>query len=213
MSGIVHKEIDAYIDGLAPKGDDALQEVERQGLTGGWPIVGHAEGSLLHVLARSIGARRILELGTAIGYSGTWLARALPPDGELVTVEWDPENAAVARANFERTGVARRVKVEVGAALDVVPRIKGPFDLIFNDIDKRFYVDVLPLCIERLRVGGLLVTDNVLWSGRVAKRTRDRESAVIHEYNEKLAADPRMASVIVPLRDGVSVALKLKDSP
>ncbi|OGS51098.1 MAG: hypothetical protein A3K65_06615 [Euryarchaeota archaeon RBG_16_68_12] len=212
MSGIVHKEIEAYIDRLAPRGDDTLQEVEREGLKGGWPIVGHAEGSFLHVLARSIQARRILELGTAIGYSGTWLARALPPDGELVTVEWDPENAEIARANFERTGVAKRVTLEVGAALDVVPRIKGPFDLIFNDIDKQFYVDVLPLCIERLRVGGLLVTDNVLWSGRVAKRTRDRESAVIHAYNERLAADPRMAAVIVPLRDGVSVALKIKDS-
>ncbi len=211
MTGIVHKEIDAYVDRLAPKGDAALQEVERQGLSGGWPIVGHSEGAFLHVLARAVGARRILELGTAIGYSGTWLARALPPDGELVTVEWDPENAAIARANFEKTGVAKHVRLETGAALEVVPRIRGPFDLIFNDIDKRFYVDILPMCIERLRVGGLLVTDNVLWSGRVAKRTRDRDAAVIHEYNEKLASDPRMAAVIVPLRDGVSVALKVKD--
>src|SRR3972149_5506731 len=206
MSGIVHKEIDAYIDRLAPRGDDTLQEVEREGLKGGCPIVGHAEGSFLHVLARSIQARRILELGTAIGYSGTWLARALPPDGELVTVEWDPENAKIARRNFERTGVSKRVRIVTGSALEVVPPIKGPFDLVFNDIDKKSYADILPHCTKKLRVGGLLVTDNVLWSGRVAEVPRKGEAQVIHEYNERLAADPRMVAVIVPLRDGVSIA-------
>ena len=211
MPGIVYDEIDAYIDGLANVGDSALQAVERQGREGAWPIVGPAEGSLLHILARSIGARRILELGTAIGYSGTWLARALPPDGELITVEWNPETAGIARENFEKTGVAKRVRVEVGSALDLLPRIDGPLDLIFNDIDKQYYVEVLPLCIARLRVGGVLVTDNVLWSGRVAKKRRTKEAEIIHDYNRRLAADSRMAVVIVPLRDGVSIALRVAD--
>ena len=211
MPGIVFDEIEGYIDGLANRGDAALESVEKEGVAEGWPIVGPAEGSLLHVLARSIRARRILELGTAIGYSGTWLARALPPDGELVTVEWKPETAEIARKNFTKTGVAKRVRIEVGSATDVVPRLQGPFDFIFNDIDKRHYVEVLPLCISKLRAGGLLVTDNVLWSGSVAKRRRSKEAEVIHEYNRRLAADPRMIVVIVPLRDGVSVALKVED--
>src|SRR3989454_6423540 len=204
MPGIVFDEIELYIDGLADRGDAALQAVEEQGRDEDWPIVGPAEGSLLHVLARSIGARRVLELGTAIGYSGTWLARALPADGELVTVEWNPETAEIARKNFEKTGVAKRVRLQVGSATEIVPSLKGSFDLVFNDIDKAHYVEVLPACIAKLRVGGLLVTDNVLWSGRVAKSPRDKESATIHEYNTKLAADPRMVTVIVPLRDGVS---------
>ena len=211
MAGIVFDEIDEYIDGLANRGDKDLQDVEKQGRDGNWPIVGPAEGSLLHILARSIGARRILELGTAIGYSGTWLARALPPGGQLVTVEWTPETADIARKNFVKTGVAKRVRIEVGSALEVVPRLEGPFDLIFNDIDKQHYVAVLPLCISKLRPGGLLVTDNVLWSGTVAKRRRSREAEVIHEYNRKLAADPRMIVAVVPLRDGVSVALKAEE--
>jgi len=211
MAEIVDEAIDAYIDQLAARGDEALRIVERQGREERWPIVGPAEGSLLHILARSIRAKRILELGAAIGYSGTWLARALPSDGELVTVEWNPETAAIARKNFERTGVAKRVRIEIGSALDVVPRLRGRFDLIFNDIDKQHYGAVLPLCLEKLRVGGLLLTDNVLWSGTVTAARRTKEAQVIHEYNESLAKDPRMLPVIVPLRDGVSIALKVRD--
>src|SRR5436309_12756335 len=113
--GIVYKEIDEYIDGLANRGDAALRAVEKQGLDEGWPIVGAAEGSLLHILARSSRAKRILELGTAIGYSGTWLARALPDDGELVTGEHNPEPAGSARNNIEETGVADEVRIVNGA--------------------------------------------------------------------------------------------------
>src|SRR6266702_4842490 len=112
---IVYEEIDEYIDGLANRGDAALRAVEKQGLDEKWPIVGAAEGSLLHILARSLRAKRILELGTAIGYSGTWLARALPDDGELVTVEHNPETAALAQKNFEKTGVVSKVRILVGA--------------------------------------------------------------------------------------------------
>ena len=207
----MYEEIDAYIDGLANDGDDALRAVEHQGETEGWPIVGAAEGSFLHILARSIRATRALELGTAIGYSGTWLARALPNDGELVTVEFDPETAEIARANFAKTGVSSKVKILVGAAQDVLKDLTGPFDFIFNDIDKAGYPAVLEPCIERLRVGGLLVTDNVLWHGEAARKDRSAETVAIRTYNERVARDPRMVVAIVPLRDGVSVALKVRD--
>ena len=208
---IVYEEIDEYIDGLANPGDPALRAVERQGEEEGWPIVGSAEGSLLHILARAIRARRILELGTAIGYSVTWLARALPDDGELVTVEHNPETAAIARKNMEKTGVASKVKILVGDARGILKDLKGPFDYIFNDIDKAGYPAVLDPAIERLRVGGLLVTDNVLWGGDVARKDRSKETQAIRSYNERLAKDPRMIASIVPLRDGVSVALKVRE--
>lgn len=201
-----------YIDTLANRGGDALSKIEQEGLADDWPIVGAAEGSFLHVLAKAIGARRILELGTAIGYSGTWWARALPPDGELVTVEMDPETAKLADANLTKTGVRDRVTILVGPAQEVLADIDGPFDLIFVDIHKEGYPEVLEPCIRRLRVGGLLVTDNVLWHGAVADpKDRSKDTAAIRTYNTRLAKDPRMLTSILPLRDGVSVSLKLRE--
>lgn len=201
-----------YIDTLAARGGEALQQVEEEGLADRWPIIGAAEGSFLHILARAAGARRILELGTAIGYSATWWARALPPDGELVTVEANEETAKIAEANLARTGVADRVTILVGLAREVLDDLEGPFDLIFVDVNKDGYPDVLEPCIRRLRVGGLLVTDNVLWRGDVADpKDRSKETAAIRTYNERLAKDGRMLASILPLRDGVSVALKLHE--
>src|SRR6266516_6701769 len=211
MPGIVYDAIDAYIHDLSNRGDAALQAVENQGRDENWPIVGPAEGSLLHVLARAIGAKRILELGTAIGYSGTWLARALPEDGELVTVEHNPETAEIARKNLEKTGVAKKVRILVGPAQSILADLKGPFDLVFNDIDKAGYPAVLEPCIDRLRPGGVLVTDNALWRGEVARKERPKENQAIRTYNERLAKDPRMVATIVPLRDGVSIALKVHE--
>jgi len=201
-----------YIDALANRGGDPLSSIEDAGLRDDWPIVGAAEGSFLYILAKAIGARRILELGTAIGYSGTWFARALPPDGQLITVEADPETAKTAEANLATTGVADRVTVLVGPAQEMLEDLEGPFDLVFVDINKEGYPDVLEPCIRKLRVGGLLVTDNVLWHGDVANpKDRSKDTTAIRGYNERLAKDPRMISAILPLRDGVSVALKRRD--
>ncbi len=201
-----------YIDALANRGDGTLARIEEAGLADDWPIVGAAEGSFLHILAKASGAKRILELGTAIGYSGTWWARALPEDGELITVEADPETAKVAEANLAATGVRDRVTILVGPAQEVLEDLEGPFDLIFVDINKAGYPDVLEPCIRLLRAGGLLVTDNVLWHGAVADpRARSKDTVAIRAYNARLAKDPRMLASILPLRDGVSVAMKLRD--
>ena len=131
--------------------------------------------------------------------------------GQLVTVEGDSATANLAKANFEKAGVAARVTILVGSAQEILKDLKGPFDLIFNDIDKERYPDVLEPCIDRLRVGGLLVTDNVLWHGDVARKDRSADTKAIRAYNERLAEDPRMMTAITPVRDGVSVALKLRD--
>jgi len=201
-----------YIDSLADRGGDVLAKIEDEGLADNWPIVGAAEGSFLHILAKAVRARRILELGAAIGYSGTWWARALPDDGELITVEADPETAKIADANLTRTGVRGRVTILVGPAQEILGDLEGPFDLIFVDINKEGYPEVLEPCIRKLRVGGLLVTDNVLWHGTVADpKDRSKDTAAIRTYNERLARDPRMLAAILPLRDGVSVALKLRE--
>jgi len=212
MGDIVSDEVEAYVDAhLAPR-DRALAAVESQGERDRWPIVGPAEGMLLHLLTRLTKARRALELGTAIGYSTTWIARGLEPGGELVTVEWNPDTAKLAADNLARTGVADRVRILVGDAREILKDLKGPFDLVFNDIDKEGYPAVLPVLTERLRVGGVLATDNVLWSGKVARKGRgDAATRAIREYNDTLAADRRFASVIVPIRDGLSVALKVRD--
>jgi predicted O-methyltransferase YrrM len=208
---IVSPDVAGYVDSLANRGDETLKAVEGQGDREGWPIVGAAEGSFLHVLARAIGAKRVLELGTAIGYSGTWFARALPDGGQLITVEGNPATAKTAQANLEKTGVASKATILVGSAQEILEDLEGPFDLIFVDINKGAYPDVLEPCIRRLRVGGLLVTDNVLWGGDVARKSRSKETQAIRSYNKSLAKDPRMIASILPLRDGVSVALKVRE--
>jgi len=210
MGDIVPDPIEAYVETHLAARDPALAAVEAQGLRDDWPIVGPAEGTLLHLLTRLVRAKRALELGTAIGYSTTWIARGLEAGGELVSVEWNPDTATLAAENLKRTGVADRVRILVGDARAIVEDLDGPFDLVFNDIDKEGYPAVLPAIAERLRVGGLLVTDNVLWSGQVVKPRGDKATKAIRAYNDALAADPRFQSVILPLRDGVSVALKVR---
>ena len=211
MADIVPGKIEAYVEAHLAARDPALAAVEGQGEREGWPIVGPAEGTLLHVLTRLVKAKRALELGTAIGYSTTWIARGLEPGGELVTVEWNPDTAKTAAENLRKTGVADRVRILVGDARDILDDLDGPFDLVFNDIDKEGYPIVLPRVADLVRVGGLLVTDNVLWSGEVVKARADAETRAIRAYNDALAADPRFTSVIVPIRDGLSVALKVRD--
>src|SRR5262249_31681802 len=139
----------------------------RKGVERNLPLVDAEVGVLLRVLATSIGAKKILEIGTAVGYSGIWLAGALPAGGRLMTMEKDEERVREARANFERAGVTDPVSVIVGDAERMVAKVSGPFDLIFQDGDKRLYTPLLDRLVTLLRPGGLLVTDNVLWDGKV----------------------------------------------
>jgi predicted O-methyltransferase YrrM len=171
-------------------------------------------GGRLRVLATAVGATRILEIGTAIGYSGIWLAAALPANGTLVTMERDRKRAAQARQNFVQAGVADRVTVMIGDALLMLAKVAGPFDLIFQDGDKRMYLPMLDRLVELVRPGGLIVTDNVLWDGEVvpgfiAEATRKAEDTrAITEHNERLSRHPRLMTSIVPIRDGVAISVK-----
>jgi caffeoyl-CoA O-methyltransferase len=211
---IVPDAIEQYLASLNRHTDAVLAAVAEQGRALGVPCVDAEVGLFLHVLAVAIGARRVLEIGTGVGYSGIWLARALPGDGWLVSVERDPARAQAAAENFARAGVHDRAHVLVGDARRVLSKVSGPFDVIFNDGDKRQHEVVHERLVELVRPGGVIVTDNILWGGEVvpgyvAQAVRDAEATrAVAAYNERLAADPRLVTAIVPLRDGVAISVR-----
>ncbi|PYR30161.1 MAG: O-methyltransferase [Acidobacteria bacterium] len=204
MGLIVPDAVERYLAGLNQLADPVLLEIARAGEQQGLPLVDAEVGGLLRVLATAVGATAILEIGTAIGYSGIWLAAALPANGMLVTMERDRKRAAQARENFVRAGVADRVTVMIGDASLMLAKVAGPFDLIFQDGDKRSYLPMLDRLVDLVRPGGLIVTDNVLWDGEVvpgfmAQATRKAEDTrAITEYNERLSRHPRLMTSIVP---------------
>ena len=214
MGLIVPDAVEQYIAGLNQLADPVLRELERDGKEQKLPLIDAEVGALLRVLATAIGATRILEIGTAIGYSGIWLAGSLPPHGMLLTMEAKPERAQVARDNFARAGLAERASVIVGDAQRMLAKVSGPFDLIFQDGNKPQYLTQLDRLVELLRPGGLLVTDNVLWDGDVvpgfatpAKHPAADTRAIV-EYNQRIHHHPQLMTVIVPLRDGVAISVK-----
>lgn len=215
MGTIVPLPIEQYLASLNRLGDPVLDDIARQGRDDGVPCIDAEVGGLLHVLAAAIGARRILEIGAGIGYSGIWMARALQPDGLLVSFEINPVRARQATANFARAGIGDRANVMVGDARRLVAKVAGPFDLIFNDGDKRQHAAMHDRLVALLRPGGLLVTDNILWDGEVvpgfvaAPARPDDETRAVAAHNERLVSDARLRTTIVPLRDGVAISVKV----
>jgi predicted O-methyltransferase YrrM len=214
MSQIVPDAVHRYLRELNPHRTPLLREIARYGADHDLPLIDAEVGVLLAVLTRAVSARRVLEIGTAIGYSGIWIADALPPGGMLFTMEMDRERADLARENFRRAGVADRVSIIVGDARQTLAKTAGPFDLIFQDGDKPLYLTLLDRLIERLRPGGLLVTDNVLWDGEVIPgfvtdpKRNPEDTRAIAEYNRRLNAHPSLIVSTIPLRDGLAIAVK-----
>jgi predicted O-methyltransferase YrrM len=206
---IVNPEIEAYILNLLPPRDPALAEMEALASAERIPIIGPAVGRMLAQLVAISGARRIFELGSAIGYSTIWLARAAGEGAEVHYSDGSPVNARRAMAFFERAGVAGRIRMHIGDALTALAETPGEFDFIFNDVDKEGYPDVLSAAPARLRLGGLFVTDNVLWRSRVLNPADEASHAVV-KFNESLFARDDFWSCLIPLRDGVTVARKLR---
>lgn len=193
--------------------DPVLLEMEAYAAEKGFPIVGRNVGVTLEVLARSAGARRIMELGSGFGYSAFWHARAVGDDGEVHLTDGDPENEVRAAAYLKRAGLADRVRFHVGDAVSALAQLDGDFDVIFSDIDKDGYPDAWRAAADRIRLGGLYVCDNVLWYGRVAVEdpddARPRYTEAVLEHNRLVAEDERYVSTIVPTRDGVLVAIRV----
>jgi predicted O-methyltransferase YrrM len=214
MSQIVPDAVEHYLASLNHAADPLLRELAERGEKEDLPIVDAEVGALLRVLATAVGARRILEIGTCIGYSGIWLAGALPAGGMLFTMEIDQARADIARANFARAALSDRASVMVGDAERLVAKVAGPFDLIFQDGAKKLYVPLLDRLVALLRPGGLLVTDNVLWDGEVvpgfkpAPQRAAEDTAAIADYNVRLNAHPQLITATVPLRDGVSISVR-----
>jgi caffeoyl-CoA O-methyltransferase len=211
MGGITEASVEEYLYSLLPERDEVLSEIERQAAERKIPIVGPAVGRLLYQQARSIGARTVFEMGSAVGYSTIWWARALGEGGRVVYTDGERRNAEEARRNFERAGVLEKIDIRVGDALEILSEQRAEsFDIIFNDVDKQDYPRVFKLAVPRLRKGGLLITDNVLWSGRVAQTgEKDENTRAILEFNRLLHSSSELYTTILPLRDGVSVSLKL----
>ena len=201
--------VDDYLYSMLPKRDAVLVEMEQYATEHDVPIVGPAVASVLQQLALAINARTVFELGSAIGYSTIWWAQAVGEKGQVIYTDGDPKNAERARGYFTRAGVSCCIKIHTGDALEYLSEQKQEFDIIFNDVDKDDYPRVLRLVAPRLRKGGLFITDNVLWSGRVAeKNPTDKRTKAILEFNRKLYDSTEFYTTILPIRDGLAVALK-----
>jgi len=201
--------VDDYLYSLLPKRDEVLLEMEEYASQQNIPIVGPAVARVLQQLAIMVKARTVFELGSAIGYSTIWWAQAVGESGRVIYTDGDSKNAERARGYFARAGVSKQISVHTGDALEFLSEQKDEFDIIFNDIDKEDYPRVLRLITPRLRKGGLFITDNVLWSGRVVeKNPRESSTKAILEFNRKLTGTPEFYTTILPIRDGLAVALK-----
>lgn len=209
MTSLLDPRIGPYLDGLVPARPPELQAMEAEARESGFPIIGPAVGHLCYQLARLIGARAVFELGSGFGYSTAWFARAVRENGGGVVhhVVWDDELSARARAHMRVLGYDAVVRYHVGEAVEALDRHDGLVDLVFNDIDKQGYPASLPVIERKLRPGGLLIVDNLLWSGRIFDE-QDRSAATegVRELTRRVAADPRWTASVLPLRDGVLVA-------
>jgi len=209
MPVITDAAVDEYMLSLLPARDAVLQEMEQQAAKRDIPIVGPAVGRVLYQYAKLTNARKVFEMGSAIGYSTIWWAQAVGADGEVFYTDGDPKNAEEARGYFQRSGMASRIHIAVGDALEQLSAQKQEFDIIFNDVDKEYYPRVLDLVAPRLRRGGLFITDNALWYGRVTETNPKEESTrAVQEFNQRLYAMKEFFTTIIPLRDGLAVAVK-----
>jgi caffeoyl-CoA O-methyltransferase len=213
---IVHADVERYMRSLLTRHDEeVLLEMEKEGEERGFPIIGRMVGVTVELLARAIGARRVFELGSGYGYSAYWFSRAVGPAGEVHCTDGDPGNERKAAGYLQRAGLWDRVRYHVGDAVEMLAATPGTFDIVYNDIDKHGYPDAWRAARERVRPGGLYLCDNVLWSGRVAEDTVDDDvrpgwTEAIKEHNRLVGEDPDFLSVIIPTRDGVMTALRLR---
>lgn len=205
---IIDPAIDLYLHELASPEDPVLREMELLGAERSFPIVGPQVGRLLYILTAAISARRVIELGSGFGYSAYWFAKAVGTEGEVTLTELSAERAAEAQEFLERGGFGDRVHIEVGDALEIIDRVGGEFDIVFNDVDKERYPQVLDKAAAALRPGGLLISDNMLWFGTVLDdEPAEASTRGVKELTRLLHESPDFRTALIPLRDGVSVSI------
>ncbi|MGH2638812.1 MAG: O-methyltransferase [Rhabdochlamydiaceae bacterium] len=213
--GIVNPKVEKYLEGLLRPRSKVLSYLEKDAEKNGVPIIGSLCGNLLALIATGCRAKNILEIGTATGYSGICLGLvAKKNSGKVITIEMDPDRRAIANRSFSDAGLDRVVKVILGDAREIVPRVskeqRGKFDLVLLDVgDKSIYVELLEPLIDAIRVGGYLIADNTLWGGSVAVASDTTiETKTLRKFNSLVYEDERLLPVIIPLRDGLTIALK-----
>ncbi len=208
MGGITVPAVEDYLYDMLPPRDEVLAEMENYAAKNDVAIVGPAVARVLYQLAVISGAKRIFEMGSAIGYSTIWWARAVGDGGRVIYTDGDPQRAEKARRYFDRADVSQRITVRVGDALEILSEEKSPYDIIFNDVDKTDYPRVFRLALPRLKKGGLLITDNVLWSGKLRQPNPDAQTKAILEFNKLISESKDLFTTILPIRDGVAVCVK-----
>jgi caffeoyl-CoA O-methyltransferase len=209
-SGYIQDDVEGYLYQLLPERDGVIREMEEYAEQHRVPIIGPAVARLLSLLVQVSGAKRIFEMGSAIGYSTIWLARAAGPKGKVIYTDGDPKKASRAKDYFRRAGVAKRIEVRVGIAQELLKKTPGTFDLIFNDVDKQQYPSALRAALPKIKRGGLFITDNTLWSGKAARPAAvgDADTLGVQEFNRLVYESKQLYPVLIPLRDGVTVCRK-----
>ncbi len=211
MAFIVEPQVEEYAEAhTTPDGElfERLAEETRAKTTAPQMMVGRIEGRFLATLVALSGARRILEFGTFTGYSSISMASALPPDGKVLTLDVDPEATGIARRYMDESGHGDKIEIRLGPALETLRDIEGPFDLVFIDADKENYVNYYEAALPLLADDGLLIADNVLWSGRVVEDDGDESTLAIKAFNEHVRTDDRVVSVMLSVRDGMTLVRK-----
>src|SRR5215475_99139 len=209
-SGYMLDDVEEYLYSLLPTRDGVIAEMEDYAAKNKVPIIGPAVARLLSLLVQISGAKRIFEMGSAIGYSTIWLARAAGPKGKVFYTDGDPENVHRAKMYFRMAGVAKRIEIQIGDALAIVKETPGMFDVIFIDVDKNQYPAALHAVRPKLRRGGLLITDNTIWSGKAARPAsgEDKDTKGVQEFNRMVYASKELYPVLIPLRDGLTICRK-----
>jgi len=208
MGGITVPAVEDYLYAMLPPRDEVLTEMEEDAGKNDYAIVGPVVARALYQLAVISGAKKVFEMGSAIGYSTIWWARGVGDGGKVIYTDGDPKRAEKARRYFARAGVTQRIDVRVGDALEFLSEEKQPYDIIFNDVDKTDYPRVFKLALPKLKSGGLFITDNVLWSGKLSKPNPDAQTRAILEFNRLIYQSKELFTTILPIRDGVAVCIK-----
>ena len=174
-------------------------------------LSGHLQGRILSMLSHMIQPKFILEIGTYTGYSAICLAEGLQNNGKIVSMDINEELEGLIHSHWNEAGISEKAELRIGNAIDLIPQINQPLDLVFIDADKENYSNYYDLVIDKLRSGGIIIADNVLWSGKVLdlKKNSDKETSSIHQFNEKIKNDPRVENILMPVRDGLNIIRKL----
>lgn len=208
----IHPDFESYAEKFSSPEPDYLKELYREtNLKTMYPrmMSGHLQGQFLTIISRLLQPRRILEIGTFTGYSGICLAQGLAPEGQLHTIDSNPESVAIGRKYFEKAGVHHKIITHIGNAMTIIPQIDEVFDMVFIDADKENYLNYYQMVFDKVRTGGLILADNAFWDGKVLdEQTADQETRGIIEFNHYVQQDDRIESLLLTLRDGLMMIRK-----